>query len=162
MKKNFKKAFSMIELLFVMVILAALAAIAIPNMSSGTEAATLTAMKSDAKNMFNEVLAIKAKSRDELNSNVLGEGIGIDTNVSDNRYNTTTGIFSAYGMYFNITKGNIISAVPKSCDPAAGIYSDVEITIQNPNYKSGIAAVILNSCNGKLKVVDDLSAYYGG
>ena len=52
MNKMVKKGFSMIELLFVMVILAALAAIAIPSMSSGTESATLTSMRSDMKNIM--------------------------------------------------------------------------------------------------------------
>ena len=43
----------MVELLFVMVILAALAAIAIPNMSSGTDSANRTAMRSDLTNALN-------------------------------------------------------------------------------------------------------------
>ena len=47
MKKK-KKGFSMIELLFVMVIIATLSAVAIPSFKS--EASTLTSMKSDARN----------------------------------------------------------------------------------------------------------------
>ena len=53
MKRLIKKGFSMVELLFVMVILAALAAIAIPNMSSGTDSANRTAMRSDLTNALN-------------------------------------------------------------------------------------------------------------
>lgn len=51
----FKKGFSMIELLFVMVILAALTAIAIPNISGGERAAAITSMHSDMKNIINLV-----------------------------------------------------------------------------------------------------------
>lgn len=47
-----KKAFSLIELLFVMVILSSLAAIALPNMKSSEDSAALTAMKTDAKNII--------------------------------------------------------------------------------------------------------------
>lgn len=53
MKRLIRKGFSMVELLFVMVILAALAAIAIPNMSSGTDSANRTAMRSDLTNTLN-------------------------------------------------------------------------------------------------------------
>lgn len=51
----FKKGFSMIELLFVMVILAALTAIAIPNMSGGERAAAITSAFSDTRNIINLV-----------------------------------------------------------------------------------------------------------
>ena len=48
MKK--KKGFSMVELLFVMAVMAALAAIAIPQMQASTEAAALTSMDADIHN----------------------------------------------------------------------------------------------------------------
>lgn len=60
MKKNtqtklVKKGFSMIELLFVMGIIGALAAIAIPNLEKSGDSATFTALKSDARNFINTV-----------------------------------------------------------------------------------------------------------
>ena len=57
--KKIKTGFSMVELLFVMAVMAALAAIAIPNLSGGQDAATATALKSDAKNFINTVNAEK-------------------------------------------------------------------------------------------------------
>jgi len=53
MKKLAKKGFSMIELLFVMVIIATLSAIAIPSFKS--DASILTSMKSDARNVITQV-----------------------------------------------------------------------------------------------------------
>lgn len=50
-----KKGFSMVELLFVMAVMAALAAIAIPQMQASANAAELTSLKSDMLN------AIQAK-----------------------------------------------------------------------------------------------------
>ncbi len=52
-----KKGFSMIELLFVMIILAALASISIPNVKGGEEAAILTSMRLDTKNIINLLTA---------------------------------------------------------------------------------------------------------
>ncbi len=64
MKRLIRKGFSMVELLFVMVILAALAAIAIPNMSSGADSAKLISVQSDTKNIISLIVAEYAKTGD--------------------------------------------------------------------------------------------------
>lgn len=64
MKRLIRKGFSMVELLFVMVILAALAAIAIPNMSSGANSAAMVSMQSDSKNLISLILSEYAKTGD--------------------------------------------------------------------------------------------------
>lgn len=64
MKRLIKKGFSMVELLFVMVVLAALAAIAIPNMSSGANSAALVSVQSDSKNLMSLILSEYSKTGD--------------------------------------------------------------------------------------------------
>jgi prepilin-type N-terminal cleavage/methylation domain-containing protein len=54
MKKN-RQAFSIIELLFVMVIMVALATIAIPKLSSGTDSAISTSLRSDIINTISVI-----------------------------------------------------------------------------------------------------------
>jgi type IV pilus assembly protein PilA len=52
--KKMRSGFTMVELLFVMAVLAALAAIAIPQLKGGSDSATMTSMRSDAKNAITE------------------------------------------------------------------------------------------------------------
>jgi prepilin-type N-terminal cleavage/methylation domain-containing protein len=53
--KKIRNGFSMVELLFVMLIMAGLAAIAIPNLSAGEKSSVITSMTSDTKNMISAV-----------------------------------------------------------------------------------------------------------
>jgi prepilin-type N-terminal cleavage/methylation domain-containing protein len=64
MKNLIRKGFSMIELLFVMVILSSLAAIAIPSMSSGTESARMTSMSNDTRSIINIIISEYSKTGD--------------------------------------------------------------------------------------------------
>lgn len=50
MKKMIKKGFTLVELLFVMAIIAILAGFAIANLKDSTRVATINSMKNDAKN----------------------------------------------------------------------------------------------------------------
>jgi prepilin-type N-terminal cleavage/methylation domain-containing protein len=59
MKRLIKKGFSMVELLFVMVVLAALAAIAIPNMSSGANSAALINIQKQV--IYHKLFQLKLK-----------------------------------------------------------------------------------------------------
>ena len=58
--KKMRSGFTMVELLFVMAVLAALAAIAIPQLKGGTESATVTSMRSDARNAITTAQAYYA------------------------------------------------------------------------------------------------------
>jgi len=57
--KKIKTGFSMVELLFVMAVMAGLAAIAIPNLASSGDSARFTSMKSDTLNLIAVVEAEK-------------------------------------------------------------------------------------------------------
>ncbi len=157
MNKMVKKGFSMIELLFVMVILAALAAIAIPSMSSGTESATLTSMRSDMKNIMALLQSKYVNNQDY--------GFIINGGVSATTQDAATGyavnpLAAADGAQTNIplSKGNILTITSNS--GAAGTCTAAgqgfEITISNDNIPG--KAVKFNSCTDGKMIMQDTNS----
>jgi len=126
-KKQVKKrsAFSMVELLFVMTVMAALAAIAIPELQGSGNAALVTGMKSDARNFINTV-------QGEI---VLNDGT-IPTFPTDGLENGDT-----YGSgKVKITKNNTITMT----DETATCTNGYSISVANSEYTDKTA--VFNSC----------------
>jgi prepilin-type N-terminal cleavage/methylation domain-containing protein len=145
MKKMIKKGFSMIELLFVMVILASLAAIAIPSMSSGTDSASLTSMKSDARNV--QSLLVSKFISDQDYTKVITAGSYSDAN--DDGFADTTLID---GTKIPLTKGNTITLTTEDCNGNGTNEDGYSISISNASYKAN--TVNYNSCtDGKIQLV---------
>ncbi len=148
MKRLVKKGFSMIELLFVMVILAALAAIAIPSMSSGTESATLTSMRSDMKNIM---ALLQSKYVDKQDYALV-----VPTAITTAAAGTdgfATGVTLADNAKIPLSAGNVLTITANSA--AAGTCTAAgqgfEITITNPNV-AGKSAVFNSCTSGKIQV----------
>jgi len=146
MKRTMKKGFSMIELLFAMIIMAALAAIAIPSLSSGTDSATYTSMKSDAQAAYS---AAQASYTDALN---FDQATGDFTDTDDNGIADTGGTNDDGKIGENaltVSKSNTISLVPQDCS-GDGVNDGIEVTVTNDNVDKEI---YFDSCNdGKFSV----------
>lgn len=142
MKRLVRKGFSMIELLFVMVILAALAAIAMPSMSAGTDSANLTAMKSDAKNIQNLLVSKFVNNQDF--TEIITAGDYVD---ADNNGKADTAL--ADGTVMPITKGNTVTLGLADCNGNGTNEDGYTISIANDSYKA--ATITFNSCtDGKI------------
>lgn len=142
MRKIVKNGFSMIELLFVMVILAALAAIAIPSMSSGTDSANLTGMKSDARNLQTLLVSKYINSQDFTEVITAGDYVDAD---NDGFADTTL----ADGTKLPITKGNTITLGLADCNGNGTNEDGYTISVANDSYKA--ATIEFNSCtDGKI------------
>jgi len=144
-----KKAFSMIELLFAMIIMAALAAIAIPSLSSGTNSATYTSMKSDIAN------AITTTQGDYIVEGKYDNSDG-DFEDQDNDGLADTGGINDDGYIGNkrvhISKGNTLYINPQDCS-GDGVNDGVYIGIANDNVERVIR---YNSCTtAKLQLEDN-------
>jgi len=94
--KNKKFGFSMVELLFVMAIMAALAAIAIPKLQDSSKAVVLTSMKSDT-------LAIK-----DIALNALAQGIALEDLDVPEVIGDSTGKVTIAGLDFPLSEGNVL------------------------------------------------------
>jgi len=99
MNKKMRQGFSMIELLFVMLIMAALAAIAIPNLSGGSLSAKMTSMKSDARN-----------ASDSMNQLFI---VNPDTTISSHTMNA--GLNDWLDTKFSVSKNNKMTVGPSTC-----------------------------------------------
>lgn len=142
MKRLVRKGFSMIELLFVMVILAALAAIAIPSMSSGTDSANLTGMKSDARNIQTLLVSKYINSQDF--TEIITAGAYVDAD-NDGFADTTL----ADGTKIPVTKGNTVTLGLADCNGNGTNEDGYTISVANDSYKA--ATVTFDSCNdGKI------------
>ncbi|MCT7632112.1 type II secretion system protein [Aliarcobacter butzleri] len=141
MNKLVKKGFSMIELLFVMVILAALAAIAIPSMSSGTESATITSMTSDVRNAMTTMQA-KYVDKQDYSEIIVNEIT--DVAAGTDGFATVTLVD---GAKIPLSKGNLITITANTA--AAGTCTAAgqgfEITVSNPTIAG--KTVVFDSCN---------------
>lgn len=134
-----KKGFSMVELLFVMAVMAALAAIAIPSMSASTDSAKLTSMRSDVQNM---IMLMQTKYIDTQDfSQVLSATTDFidedDNGLATNTLDDSTPV--------PISKGNSMTVSPITCDSGA---SGFIIDISNDTIPNTIE---YDSCNsGKI------------
>lgn len=111
MSKIVKKGFSMIELLFVMVILAALAAIAIPNMQGGERAAAITSSFSDAKNIINLIQSkyIETQNYEDIFDTSSFGGLSLNNGYSEQALRDGTKIplsDNTYATVYAVTVGD--------------------------------------------------------
>ena len=150
MNKMVKKGFSMIELLFVMVILAALAAIAIPSMSSGTESATLTSMRSDMKNIM---ALLQSKYVDKQDYALV-----IPSDIENVEADDKTGLYVSGDLKIPITRGNAVS-ISSTTGATGSCTADgqgFEISISNDNIPG--KAVKFNSCTDGKIIMKDINS----
>jgi len=140
-----KKAFSMIELLFAMIIMAALAAIAIPSMSSGTDSATGTSMRSDTINMAN-LLSAKIVEYPNITDFIGADGI---TFTDDDNDGIADQAFLDNETYPRLSEGNNIEVDAVDCSGNGGEAQGFYIHTKNPNHSS--FEIEYDSCNnGKI------------
>jgi prepilin-type N-terminal cleavage/methylation domain-containing protein len=153
--KKIRQGFSMIELLFVMVIMAALAAIAIPNLSSGTDSAVLTSMRSDAQAAYS---VAQASYVDNLDFSAVAEANNdtVTFTDTDNDGLADTGGANNDGKIGEarivISDGNKIE-MTRTDDCGDGT-KGVSIDVTNPQIED--KKNHFNSCtDGKFKLIDD-------
>ena len=142
MKKEIKmkKSFTIVEMLFVMFLIALLSAIAIPTLFSQTKMSIVQTMKSDAngirhlcniyyQNHFNyngfEDFKNNHKFEDTDDDGRADKG-GID---NDGKID---------GYYVNLSKDNVAIIYPKKCNSDDQDYSGYTIEITNPNVDQDI------------------------
>lgn len=142
-KKLVKKGFSLMELLIVMVILAGLATMIIPNMDSSTEAAKMTSMRNDARNTIS---LLQAKYIDEQDyNNVFTAGDFVDEN--DNGLATE---LLEDESPVPVSKGNTITLAQVS---TAKCPSGFSIVVSNPAVPT--KTIVYNSCtSGKISTAE--------
>lgn len=103
--KKIKKALSMIELLFVMLILAALTAIAIPSMSENEKSVKQIALMTDLKE------ANKMVVQEFMNNQTFSGAVGVYVDSDNNGLADT----NMNGTPFHISQGNTITITLESC-----------------------------------------------
>lgn len=113
MIKKFNKAFSLIEVLFVLALMSALAAIAIPTYLSDKESVILTKLRMDTTNALNTMNNVY----EVTNSFEAIYGTGFTSSAGNNGETETA---TTNGTKFSLTKGNSIkiinsSFVPETC-----------------------------------------------
>lgn len=145
MKKMVRKGFSMFELLFVMVILAALAAMAIPSLSSGTESAALTSMRSDARNIIALVQSKYIDTQDY--SKVLGSLSGTKVYAADDSGFASMPFVD--GTQIPLSKNNTVVITASQCNGGT-LNNGFQVVVANEEFKTKLIAY--NSCiDGKIK-----------
>lgn len=139
----FKKGFSMIELLFVMVILASLTAIAIPNMSDSSRAAALTSMNSDMQNIINLVNQQLIETQSYKGANTVN---GSTVYVGGDSINGFAENSFANGTKIPLTKDNNLYISTHSLEE--GYYCNgYEISIYNKILDNESLYLKFDSCN---------------
>ena len=115
MNKKIRNGFSMIELLFVMVIMAALMAVAIPNLSAGSLSEKITSMKSDAKGAMTSMQTIFTLNDNSAPTGTLPKTIA----AGDPAWN---------GVQFGVTKGNSVTIDTSTCGDTSYTISVADAT----------------------------------
>ncbi|MCK9372443.1 MAG: type II secretion system GspH family protein [Sulfuricurvum sp.] len=131
--KNVKKGFTLVELLFVMAIIAILAGFAIANLKDSTRVATENSMKNDAKNAITQQQTYFAGNQ-EYTDLAAANGAWIDANNGM--------VTSTDGVKFTVSKGNVIETTGNIDCGDSTVGFSVEITNATlPN-----ATTSYNSC----------------
>ena len=134
--KKIKTGFSMVELLFVMAVMAALAAIAIPSMSASKDSAILTSMKSDTRNAIS---AMQAAYVDEQDYTSIAK---VNTAYKDSNDDGKTQELVSKGIKLSVSEGNTITFSTVSADKFV-----VKVTNGTLNGKT----IVFDTETGKIK-----------
>jgi len=136
-----RKGFTMVELLFVMIIIGVLAVIAIPQFAGGKKSATITSMRSDARNAIATLQSYAVQQGEDVDyADVAGDYTDYD---GDGKSDQTDKPVS-----FAISKGDKISITSQTCSTGDAGYKLV-VTNSNPDVNKQIE---FDSCtSGKIE-----------
>lgn len=137
-KTTLRKGFTLVELLFVMAIIAILAGFAIANLKDSTKTASISAMKNDARTAIAIQQTYFAENQTYDNADGAGDANGVL--VGDN------------GSKFSVSNNDSLTTASKDCgDGTVGF----TVKVTNPTNVPG-KAVTFDSCtDGKIQYGDD-------
>lgn len=139
-QNGMRKGFTLVELLFVMAIIAILAGFAIANLKDSSKTAAINAMKNDARNAIAAQQAYFAENQTYDSANGAGDENGVL--VGDN------------GAKFSISNNDSLVTDLKDCGDGTTGFT---VKVTNPTNVPG-KAVTYDSCtDGKIQFVDDNS-----
>lgn len=142
MKNSIKKGFTLVELLFVMAIVAILAGFAIANLKDSTTVATVNSIKNDVKNAVSQQQTYFAANQDYTTVTAAN---GAYTDLNNGMITTVEGV------KITVSKGNTIETQPETCDDNSVGFS---VTVSNAKIAKQVS---YNSCtDGTMGNVEDL------
>lgn len=156
MKKLVRKGFSVVELLFVMVLIASLSAIAIQKFSTSSESVIITSMHSDTRNAINymQSLLVIHGVHSFLNIGFSDKNIVFSQTKDNGLAKSNVTVLNQENIAFSVSKGNKVTIRASEAGEGTCTYEGegFEITVSNSDYPW--RAVTFNSCtDGKPKVI---------